>query len=49
MERSGLYSLDEGKQVEFDLVQGRNGKYAAENRASPMDAAEGLKPPAGGP
>ena len=31
VERSGLYSLDEGKQVEFDLVQGRNGKYAAEN------------------
>ncbi len=31
VERSGLYSLDEGKQFEFDLVQGRNGKYAAEN------------------
>ncbi len=27
VERSCLYSLDEGKQVEFDLVQGRNGKY----------------------
>ncbi len=31
VERAGLYSLDEGKKVEFELVQGRNGKYAAEN------------------
>ncbi len=31
VERSGLYSLDEGKKVEFELVQGRNGKMAAEN------------------
>lgn len=31
VERSGLYSLDEGKKVEFELVEGRNGKMAAEN------------------
>ena len=31
VERAGLYSLDEGKKVEYELVQGRNGKYAAEN------------------
>ena len=31
VERTGLRSLNEGQQVEFELVQGRNGKYAAEN------------------
>ena len=31
VERAGLHSLDEGKKVEYELVQGRNGKYAAEN------------------
>ena len=31
VERTGLRSLNEGQRVEFELVQGRNGKYAAEN------------------
>ena len=31
VERAGLHNLDEGKKVEYELVQGRNGKYAAEN------------------
>ena len=31
VERSGLSGLDEGQQVEFELVTGRNGKPAAEN------------------
>ena len=31
VERTGHRTLNEGQQVEFELVQGRNGKYAAEN------------------
>ena len=31
VQRSGLHGLDEGAQVESELVQGRNGKTAAEN------------------
>lgn len=31
VEKAGLSSLNEGQKVEFELVQGRNGKYAAEN------------------
>ena len=31
VERSGLSMLDEGQNVEFELVQQRNGKMAAEN------------------
>lgn len=31
VQRSGLQGLDEGAQVEYELVQGRNGKTAAEN------------------
>ena len=31
VERAGLRTLQEGQSVEFELIQGRNGKYAAEN------------------
>jgi CspA family cold shock protein len=31
VERSGLTSLVEGQQVEFELAPGRNGKMAAQN------------------
>ena len=31
VERSGLSMLDEGQEVEFELVEQRNGKMAAEN------------------
>ena len=31
VERAGLSKLDEGQQVTFDLVPGRNGKMSAEN------------------
>ena len=31
VERSGLKSLREGQEVEYDLVPGRNGKSSAEN------------------
>ena len=31
VEQSGLSGLDEGQQVEYELTQGRNGKYAAQN------------------
>ena len=31
VERSGLQGLNEGQKVSFDMVEGRNGKMAAEN------------------
>ena len=31
VERAGLSGLDEGQQVEYELVPGRNGKASAEN------------------
>ena len=31
VERAGLQTLREGQKVEYELVAGRNGKYAAEN------------------
>lgn len=31
VERSGLDGLAEGQRVEYELVKGRNGKFAAEN------------------
>lgn len=31
VERAGLKSLREGQKVEYELVQGRNGKASAEN------------------
>jgi len=31
LELAGLSGLDEGQQVEFELVRGRNGKMAAQN------------------
>ncbi|MBC8158336.1 MAG: cold-shock protein [Rhodospirillales bacterium] len=31
LEQAGLSGLDEGQQVEFELVRGRNGKMAAQN------------------
>jgi CspA family cold shock protein len=31
VERAGLTSLNEGAQVEYELVAGRNGKSSAEN------------------
>jgi|TARA_R110002072_G_scaffold76158_2_gene178904 CspA family cold shock protein len=31
VERSGLNGLDDGVKVEYELVEGRNGKMAAEN------------------
>jgi CspA family cold shock protein len=31
VERAGLSTLREGQKVEYELVRGRNGKFAAEN------------------
>lgn len=31
VEKAGLGTLNEGQKVEFELVEGRNGKFAAEN------------------
>jgi len=31
VERAGLYSLNEGQRVEYELQRGRNGKSAAAN------------------
>ncbi len=31
VERAGLQSIQEGQQIEYELVQGRNGKFAADN------------------
>jgi len=31
VEKAGLNGLNEGQKVEFELVEGRNGKVAAEN------------------
>ncbi len=31
VERAGLQSLNEGQKVEYELVPGRDGKFAAEN------------------
>ncbi len=31
VEQSGLSGLDEGQKVEYELTQGRNGKYAAQD------------------
>ena len=31
VEKAGMSSLDEGQKVQFELVEGRNGKFAAEN------------------
>jgi len=31
VEKAGLSTLNEGQKVEFELVEGRNGKVAAEN------------------
>jgi len=31
VERAGLSTLQEGQQVQFELVEGRNGKFAAED------------------
>ena len=31
VERAGLSTLSEGQKVEYELVQGRNGKSSAEN------------------
>ena len=31
LERAGISSLQEGQRVQYDLLQGRNGKAAAEN------------------
>ena len=31
VEKAGLSTLNEGQQIEFELVEGRNGKFAAEN------------------
>ena len=31
VERAGLSTLQEGQKVEFELVEGRNGKASAEN------------------
>ncbi len=33
VERAGLHSLNEGQKVEYELVPGRDGKFAAENLA----------------
>ncbi len=33
VERAGLHSLKEGEKVEYELVPGRDGKFAAENLA----------------
>ncbi len=31
VEKAGLSTLNEGQKIEFELVEGRNGKFAAEN------------------
>jgi cold shock protein len=31
VEKAGLRTLNEGQRVKFDRVQGKNGKYSAEN------------------
>ena len=31
LERAGLYELNEGQKVRYELVSGRNGKSSAEN------------------
>lgn len=31
VERAGLKTLSEGQKVEYELVEGRNGKFAADN------------------
>ena len=31
VERAGIYTLNEGQKVEYDLQPGRNGKSSAEN------------------
>jgi CspA family cold shock protein len=31
VERAGLSTLNEGQQIEYELVSGRNGKTSAEN------------------
>ena len=31
LERAGLFELNEGQKVQFELVKGRNGKSSAEN------------------
>jgi len=31
VEKAGMSTLNEGQKVEFELVEGRNGKVAAEN------------------
>jgi cold shock protein len=31
VQKAGLASLNEGQKVKYDRVQGKNGKYAAEN------------------
>ncbi len=31
VERAGLHSLNDGQKVEYELVPGRDGKFAAEN------------------
>lgn len=36
VERAGLQTLREGQKVEYELVQGRNGKSSAENLV-PLD------------
>ncbi len=33
VESAGLHSLSEGQKVEYELVPGRDGKFAAENLA----------------
>ncbi len=37
VERAGLHSLNEGQKVEYELVSGRDGKFAAENLAAVDD------------
>ena len=31
VQQAGLATLDEGQQVEYELAEGRNGKFAAQN------------------
>ena len=31
VEKAGLTTLNDGQKVQFELVEGRNGKFAAEN------------------
>ncbi len=33
VQNAGMSGLDEGQKIEFELVEGRNGKVAAENLA----------------